>query len=54
MEKLLQGRDLIALGLKPSEQFKVILNEVYELQLSDRLTTKEQALEYVRERFVRH
>ncbi|HEO98808.1 MAG TPA: HD domain-containing protein [Epsilonproteobacteria bacterium] len=52
MDNLLQGRDLITLGLKPSEQFKVILNEVYELQLSDRLTTKDEAIAYVRERFI--
>lgn len=30
---LVQGRDLIALGLKPSGKFKTILNECYEKQL---------------------
>ena len=30
---LVQGRDLIELGLKPSEDFKSILNECYEKQL---------------------
>jgi len=51
MENLLWGRDLIALGLKPSEQFKVILNEVYALQLADRLASKEEAIAYVKQRY---
>ncbi|MBD3792093.1 MAG: HD domain-containing protein [Campylobacterales bacterium] len=52
LENLLKGRDLIALGLTPSAQFKVILDEVYELQLSDRLKTKDEAMAYVQERFI--
>ncbi|MDD3591786.1 MAG: HD domain-containing protein [Sulfurovum sp.] len=54
MENLLQGRDLIALGLKPSAKFGEILDEVYELQLSDRLTTKDEAMAYVEKRFIGH
>ena len=45
---LLQGRDLIALGLEPSSQFKEILECVYNLQLDGLLSEKEEALEYIR------
>ncbi|SFZ97771.1 tRNA nucleotidyltransferase [hydrothermal vent metagenome] len=48
LDNLLQGRDLISLGLKPSAEFKIILDEVYELQLDGILTTKEEALTYVK------
>lgn len=51
LTNLLQGRDLIALGLEPSPQFKDILEKVYDLQLEEKITTKEEALEYVKHSF---
>jgi tRNA nucleotidyltransferase (CCA-adding enzyme) len=48
LEQLLQGRDLIALGLEPSPRFKDILDEVYELQLEGTLSSKEKAMAYVK------
>ena len=48
---LLSGRDLIALGFQPGPLFKTILDEVETLQLEDRLTTREAALEHVRRRY---
>ncbi len=42
---LLQGRDLIALGLKPSKQFKEILDRVYEMQLDGEVSTLKEAVE---------
>jgi len=50
LDNLLQGRDLIALGLKPSPEFTNILNAVYELQLEGDINTKEAALSYVKNR----
>jgi tRNA nucleotidyltransferase (CCA-adding enzyme) len=47
-EPLLQGRDLIMLGLEPSPLFKTILDEVYALQLDGEVKTKEEALAYVK------
>ena len=47
LDNLLQGRDLIDLGLEPSPEFKKILDEVYELQLEGIICTKEEALKYV-------
>ena len=47
LDNLLQGRDLIALGLEPSPEFTRILNEVYELQLEGNICTKEEALAYI-------
>lgn len=38
---LVQGRDLIAIGLKPSKEFKALLERAYELQLEEGLTKDE-------------
>jgi tRNA nucleotidyltransferase (CCA-adding enzyme) len=46
LDNLLQGRDLIALGLEPSPEFKIILDEVYELQMEGDLSTKEASPEF--------
>ncbi len=48
MVSLLQGRDLIALELKPSKEFKKILDEVYQAQIEGRVSSKEEALEWVK------
>jgi poly(A) polymerase len=48
---LLTGRDLIRLGCTPGPRFKEILAAVEDLQLDGRLTSKEEALEYVRREF---
>jgi tRNA nucleotidyltransferase (CCA-adding enzyme) len=47
ISNLLQGRDLINLGLNPSPKFKTILNEVYELQMDGEIKSKKEALDYV-------
>jgi len=48
LETLLQGRDLIDLGLKPSPQFKKMLENLYNLQLEGNISEKEEALEYIK------
>lgn len=45
---LIGGDDLIALGLTPSKIFTEILNEVENLQLDGKISTKEEAIEFVR------
>jgi tRNA nucleotidyltransferase (CCA-adding enzyme) len=40
---LLQGRDLIALGLLPSQDFKSILEEAFEAQIRGVFQTYEEA-----------
>jgi poly(A) polymerase len=47
---LLRGNDLIALGLHPGPQFGHLLQAVVDAQLDGTLQTREQALEWVRER----
>lgn len=47
-EPILQGRHLIKLGMEPGETFGNILKQVYELQLDDRITCLEEALEWVK------
>ncbi|MFK5977025.1 MAG: hypothetical protein QM493_10995 [Sulfurovum sp.] len=52
LDNLLQGRDLIALGLTPSPKFSEILNRVYELQLDGILEDRDGALRWV-SRFIK-
>lgn len=44
---LLMGRDLIGLGLVPSEKFKTILEKAYNAQLDQEFDTHYQALEWL-------
>jgi len=48
LANLLQGRDLIALGLEPSLRFKEMLDGIYNLQLEGIISEKEEALEYIK------
>jgi hypothetical protein len=50
--RLLDGEDLIQLGLKPGPEFAGILRMVEDLALEGTLRTKEQALEFVVRKFV--
>lgn len=51
--KLLSGEDLIQMGFSPGRQFAEILRAVEDLTMEKKLTTKEQALEFVLHHFVR-
>lgn len=48
---LIRGRDLLDMGFEPGPRFGEILVAVEEAQLESRLTTREQALAWVRERY---
>lgn len=50
--RILSGEDLIQLGLSPGRKFSEILREVEDLVLEGRIVDKEQALEYVVQKFV--
>jgi len=47
LDRLIQGRDLIDIGLTPSPQFKKIIDEVYELQLEGKIEHREDVLKYI-------
>lgn len=47
-EPLINGRDLIALGMKPGPMFKEILETVSTKQLEGELLTKEEAVNFVK------
>jgi hypothetical protein len=47
-EKLITGEDLIGLGLKPSSKFRLLLDEIENLQLEGLLLTKLQAMEWIK------
>jgi tRNA nucleotidyltransferase/poly(A) polymerase len=44
VERLVNGYDLIALGMKPGPIFKSILQELLDLQLEGKIKEKEEAL----------
>lgn len=49
---LLMGRDLIAMGLTPSEEFKHLLEAAYDAQLDLRFSTREEALKWAQNNLV--
>ncbi len=51
LDNLLKGRDLIALGLKPSPKFKEILDDVYELQMDGTIVEFQDAISYVESKY---
>ena len=51
LDNIITGKDLIALGLQPSKQFKVILEDVYNELIEDRITTTQEAAEYVARKY---
>ena len=48
VKRFVTGYDLIALGLKPGPAFKVILQELEDLQLDGTITSTEQGLDYLK------
>ena len=50
IEPILQGRDLIKLGLKPSPKFRQIIDNIYQEQIDGNIKTKDDAIEFVKKR----
>ncbi len=48
---LISGRDLIELGYKPGPLFKEIINDIFNLQIEEKIKSKEEALEYLKNKF---
>lgn len=46
---LIQGRDLLSLGLTPSKEFKTILQECFDAQLNDEFKDHESGMSWVRD-----
>jgi poly(A) polymerase len=49
-EPLLNGRDLLALGLKPGPRVGELLSEALDLQMEDAFADREAALAWLRDR----
>ena len=45
---LIQGKDLIRLGLKPSKKFAMILEQIYEAQMKNRFQNKSAAIQWLK------
>ncbi len=48
IKRLVTGDDLIALGMTPGPVFRVILQELEDLQIEGKIKTKEEGLEYLK------
>jgi tRNA nucleotidyltransferase (CCA-adding enzyme) len=46
---LVQGRDLIALGIEPSKKYKILLDSVYNEQIQGNIVNKKDAILYLME-----
>jgi poly(A) polymerase len=51
--RLLTGDDLIAMGLEPGPAFRMILDSLETAQLEGRISTREEAVEFVEELAIR-
>ena len=49
IKPLVNGRDLIELGIEPGPPMGKLLNEIRDRQLAEELSTREQALAWVNE-----
>ena len=47
-ERLVRGRDLIEAGLAPGPRFGELLEAAFDAQLEGRLTSRDEAIEFVR------
>ena len=54
LKPLVQGRDLIALGLQPSPKFKTMLDDLYTMQLDGKIETKEAAIDYIVSKYIKN
>ncbi len=52
LQPLVQGRDLIHLGLKPGPLYKEILDFAYELQIEQESFSKENLIEAIQKEFM--
>ena len=51
-EKIIQGNDLIKLGVEKGPDIEKILSSVEEEQLEERIKNKKQAIEFVKKQFL--
>jgi putative nucleotidyltransferase with HDIG domain len=51
IKRIITGDDLLALGYKPGPPFAPILQELEELQLDGKITTKQDGIEYIKNHF---
>ena len=47
---LITGKDLMEMGLKPGPEFSKILSEVEDAQMENRISSKDEAIEFVKEK----
>ena len=47
-EAIIQGKDIISFGIKPSKEFSIILDRAYKAQISGNFKTKEEAYSWLK------
>jgi len=48
LHPIIKGRDLIELGMRPSKEFKHILNRLYQAQIEDKINSPKEAFEILK------
>ncbi len=48
LHPIIKGRDLIELGMRPSKEFKHILNRLYQAQVEDKINSPKEAFELLK------
>ncbi len=48
LHPIIKGRDLIELGMRPSKEFKHILNRLYQAQIEDKINSPKEAFELLK------
>jgi len=51
-DPFVDGHDLIAMGFKPSPKFKVMLDKVMDLQLENKINSKEEGIDFIVKKFI--
>jgi tRNA nucleotidyltransferase (CCA-adding enzyme) len=51
LKPIIRGKDLLALGFKPSKIFSVIINDVFKQQLLNKIKDKSQAIDYIKHNY---
>mgnify|MGYP000102421058 CR=1 FL=1 len=52
LEALVQGRNLISLGLSPGPKFSEILEFAYELQIENNILEQDEILHYIKQKYI--
>ena len=54
LKPIIRGKDLISLGFKPSSIFSIIINDIFNRQILNKIMDKKEAIEYILKHYSSH